>query len=264
MVINIDNIIFSVAHADNEELTEEPSLLPKVKKSDSNVVDYVTANDFSEFKTATTQQLAEKTSLFGIDTGNILIGSIILEVLLFVVLLILLKDGLGRLSKRLTKQDERIEALTHNAAQQKMFAPVTNWPAPPKPVVETQIFSAPRPIERMPEPRPITAEDKYKDFVKDFNALVGQSGINLKNARSDFMRKYNVQTFTCTNFEARMNEPVPAPVFDSANSVANPDYWAYEFESGVFAVVPNVKIYSDNHHTAGRSLYFKFHGGQNV
>lgn len=226
-----------------------------------------TGEQSSESQVATIQQqvtslqmeIGNRTSLFGIDTGNILVGSIILEVLLFVVLLIILKDGLGRLSKRLTKQDERIETLTRkieqlerNAAQQKQKMPeqVINSSVSPKLVVETQNFSEPRWIERPPEPRPITAEDKYKDFVKDFNALVGQSGINLKNARSDFMRKYNVQTFTCTNFEARMNEPVPAPVFDSANSIANPDYWAYEFESGIFSVVPNVKIYSDNHHTA--------------
>ena len=259
MVININNILFTVAHA-NSPANDNPTTDPGTNLLDKTVMEKPSTE--SQFATIQQQvkdlqtEMGNKTSFFGINNSNILVGSIIFEVLLFVVLIIL-KKGLGRLSKRLAKQNEKIENLTrkieqleHNAAQQKMSAPVTNWPAPPKPVVETQIFSAPRPIERMPEPRPITAEDKYKDFVKDFNALVGQSGINLKNARSDFMRKYNVQTFTCTNFEARMNEPVPAPVFDSANSVANPDYWAYEFESGVFAVVPNVKIYSDNHHTA--------------
>lgn len=258
MEINIDNILFSVAHANDEKPTEE--LLPKVKESDSNVDNKKTDGQSSESQFATVKQLNDKTSIFNIDTGNILVGSVVVELILFILIffaIIRLSNEQNRSSRMITKQKEKIEDLTRkveqlerNAAQQKMSAPVTNWSAPPKPVPETQTFSAPRPIERPPEPRPITAEDKYKDFVKDFNALVGQSGMNLKNARSDFMRKYNVQMFTCTNFEARMNEPVPAPVFDSANSLANPDYWAYEFESGVFAVVPNVKIYSDNHHTA--------------
>ena len=271
MVINLDNILFSVAHANNgnppagsspdDKHNENKNLIEEVEKNKTDE-----QSSKSQFETLQQQvtdlqtEIGNKTSLLGIDTGNILVGSVVVELILFILILFLilrLSNEQNRSSRMITKQKEKIEDLTRkveklerNAEQQKMSAPVTNWSAPPKPVPETQHFNAPRPIERPPEPRPLTAEDKYKDFVKDFNALVGQSGMNLKNARSDFMRKYNVQTFTCTNFEARMNEPVPAPIFDSANSAANPDYWAYEFESGVFAVVPNVKIYSDNHHTA--------------
>ena len=229
--------------------------------------DFVTTDKFAAFQKSTTQQIADQTSIFGVSTSDILVGSVVVE--LFLLLLIFcvanrLSSAQNRSSRVIDKQKEKIEELTRkverlerNAAQPKPLV-TTNWPAPPKPAPEIKNFIEPSPIERPPAPSPTerptvpppTTEDKYKDFVKDFNALVGQSGINLKNARNDFLRKYNVQTFTCTNFEARMNEPVPAPIFDSANSLATPDYWAYEFESGIFAVVPNVKIYSDNHHTA--------------
>ena len=239
----------------NETPTEQGQNIP-IPKKQSPEPQVATLQQVENLRT----ELGDKTSLFGINTGDLLAGSVVVELILFAVIFFLIylsNDEKKRLSRMIDKQKEKIEELTRkverlesNAAQQKISPPVTNWYAPPPPVPEIQRFSEPRPIEPQLEPRPITPANKYDNFVKDFNALAGQSGINLKNARNDFMRKYNVQTFTCTNFEARMNEPVPAPVFDSANALANPDYWAYEFATGVFAVVPKVKTYSDNYHTA--------------
>ena len=100
------------------------------------------------------------------------------------------------------------------------------------------------------QPRPVTQADKFSNFVQEFNSLAGQTGYDARKATDEFVKKFNIQAFNCTNFEARMSDPVPPPVFGSSTSLQNADYWAYEFENGVFAVVPRVKNYTDNHHTA--------------
>ena len=90
-------------------------------------------------------------------------------------------------------------------------------------------------------------EEKFKDFVKEFNAIANQGGYDAKKARDEFVQKYRVRAFNCTNFEARMNDPIPPPEFGEA---ANGEYWAIPFSDNSFFVFPNVKSYSDNHHTA--------------
>ena len=89
-----------------------------------------------------------------------------------------------------------------------------------------------------------------QNVVAVFNALSGQEGHNLKTSRDDFVRRYKVRAFNCTNFEARMNEPVPAPKFVEAPTAPSGEYWAVLLKDNVFAVFPNVKTYSDNHHSA--------------
>lgn len=89
-----------------------------------------------------------------------------------------------------------------------------------------------------------------QNVVAMFNALAEQEGHNLKTSRDDFVRKYKVRAFNCTNFEARMNEPVPPPKFVEAPTAPSGEYWAVLLKDNMFAVFPNVKTYSDNHHTA--------------
>lgn len=265
MAINLDGQIllaqpetFSEQNSPDDPNSSEEQPPISLPKSDSQQTDFVTAKEFTDFQNKTSQQLEDKTSLFGMNTGDILAGSIVFELLLIVIIFLCFRSNQKELSKRLKKQAEKIDDLTRNieqlernAERAKNIAPLVNQPAPPPFVVkEIPKFNAPRPIERVPESRPLTPEDKYKDFVRDFNTLAGQTGFDLKQSRNDFTQKYNIRTFSCVNFEARMNEPVPSPVFDSANSLSNPDYWAYEFTPGIFAVVPNVKTYSDNHHSA--------------
>ena len=63
------------------------------------------------------------------------------------------------------------------------------------------------------------------------------------------MAKYKIQGFNCKNTTERINNPTLAPVFETTKPVTDSDYWAYEVENDTFAVIPNVKNYTENHHT---------------
>ena len=45
-----------------------------------------------------------------------------------------------------------------------------------------------------------------------------------------------------------MNRPKLAPRFSEALSLASGDFWACNVEGNLFAVVPNLKTYTENHH----------------
>lgn len=96
-----------------------------------------------------------------------------------------------------------------------------------------------------PPPKP-SLEEKYAEFVQEFNALANLSGYDAKKANENFRQKYNIQSFVCTNAEMRVKSPPPPAEFgDNPNG----NYWAFEVESGIFAVVPKVKTYTANLHS---------------
>ncbi|MBQ6296192.1 MAG: rod shape-determining protein [Selenomonadaceae bacterium] len=87
-----------------------------------------------------------------------------------------------------------------------------------------------------------------ENFVNDFNALEKLRGFSGRQAREKFLRRYKVRAFTCANVEERMNNPKLAPKFSEASSVASGDFWACNVAENIFAVVPNLKTYTENHH----------------
>ena len=82
----------------------------------------------------------------------------------------------------------------------------------------------------------------------DFNALEKLSGFSARQARGKFLSRYKVRAISCANVEERMNRPKVAPKFSEAASIAGGDLWACEVEENIFAVVPNLKTYTENHH----------------
>ena len=101
-------------------------------------------------------------------------------------------------------------------------------------------------------------------FVNDFNALSKLSGFSGRQARERFLRRHKVKAFTCANVDERMNRPKLAPKFAEVASVASGDYWAYAVEGNLFAVVPNLKTYTENHHAErafGQIFESNFEGG---
>ena len=95
----------------------------------------------------------------------------------------------------------------------------------------------------------IESNEKYGEaFVNDFNALEKLSGYSARKAREKFLRRHKVRAFTCSNVEERMNRPKIAPTFSEATSVTGGDFWACAVEGNLFAVVPNLKNYTENHH----------------
>lgn len=101
-------------------------------------------------------------------------------------------------------------------------------------------------------------------FVNDFNALNKLSGFSARQAREKFIRRHKIRAFTCANVEDRMNRPKLAPTFAETTSIAGGDYWACAVEGNTFAVVPNLKTYTENHHAErafGQVFESNFEGG---
>ncbi|MBQ3441799.1 MAG: hypothetical protein IJG33_01000, partial [Selenomonadaceae bacterium] len=86
-----------------------------------------------------------------------------------------------------------------------------------------------------------------ENFVNDFNALEKLSGFSARQAREKFLRRYKIRAFNCANVEERMNNPKIAPKF-TESGIANGDFWACNVDGNIFAVVPNLKTYTENHH----------------
>ena len=87
-----------------------------------------------------------------------------------------------------------------------------------------------------------------ENFVNDFNALEKLSGFSARQAREKFLRRYKIRAFSCANVEERMNRPKLAPKFAETASVVSGDFWACAVDGNIFAVVPNLKTYTENHH----------------
>ena len=181
-------------------------------------------------------------------------------------------DGIKDLTKKNSAQNSEIEKLKSEVAElTNTVGILKNKNSASRqveedfelPTVRKIVGNYPSPEKANPQPRPIIQADKFSNFVQEFNALARQTGYEARQASDEFVRKFNIQAFNCINFEARMSDPVPPPVFGSSTSLQNADYWAYEFENGVYAVVPRVKNYTDNHHTArAMGEIFKSNFGQ--
>ena len=87
-----------------------------------------------------------------------------------------------------------------------------------------------------------------ESFITDFNALDKLSGFSSRQARMKFLARHKVRGFTCANVNERMNHPALEPKFTETSSAANGDFWASAIDGNTFAVVPNLKTYTENHH----------------
>ena len=227
--------------------------------------EFVTKEDLTAFKT----EIKAQTEIIGMETSTVVLVVAGIELLLLILVVICLirmsavksnyqkileqlnsvkdrnatlSDKVTRLEQRLAQQAERLEAA------ERAVREVKRPPEPARQVAPTfsaSTFSAPP-----PPPPPPNPEDDYKELVTEFNALAGKVGFALNEAKKEFVSKYKVCAFSCTNYEARMNEPIPPPIFKTMPDVQTADLWAYEFKPGVYAVVPNVKIYTGNVHSA--------------
>ena len=102
------------------------------------------------------------------------------------------------------------------------------------------------------------------NFVNDFNALEKLSGFSSRRAREKFLSRHKVRAFACVNVDERMNRPTVAPKFLETSSAAGGDFWACAVDGNIFAVVPNLKTYTENHHAErafGAVFESNFDGG---
>ena len=86
-------------------------------------------------------------------------------------------------------------------------------------------------------------------FVDEFNALNDLSGFDARNARRQFVEKFHVQAFSCSNYEYRMTHPDTPPEFQDESS-GKGTFWAIPSKEN-FSVVPNLKTYEEQYHLTG-------------
>ncbi|MBO4400676.1 MAG: hypothetical protein J5809_02395 [Selenomonadaceae bacterium] len=199
--------------------------------------------------------------LLGGYTDYALVGIGVVALVAFIFCIILAKSAARKESlERLRKSfSEREEENSNKIADlnRKIFAlenrlremqSEKKFPSAPQssPSNVIQLNKNTVPVYAPPEPPKPSLEDKYMEFVREFNALAELTGHPLKTATAEFRQKYNVQSFICTNAEMRVKSPMPPAEFgDNPNG----NYLAFEIESGIFAVVPKVKTYTANLHS---------------
>ena len=113
---------------------------------------------------------------------------------------------------------------------------------------------------------PAPSKPKNFDFLDKYNALLKMAGREKVFARSKFIKSYVAKAFDCKNFEMRMNEPMPPPIFKTLNSIFSGAYWAILLTGNQYAVLPNVDsyVYTENRHKAqamGEVFNSNFNGG---
>ena len=206
-------------------------------------------------------QVKSSEGLLGGYTDYALIGVGFVALITFVLCIVMVKSAarnemLERLRKSFSKREEensdkiaelnrKIFALESRLremqSERKIQAAPQNLPSN---VIQLNNNTVPV-YAPPPEPPKPSLEDKYAEFVREFNALADLSGYDAKKANENFRQKYNVQSFVCTNAEMRVKSPMPPAEFgDNPNG----NYLAFEIESGIFAVVPKVSSYTPNHH----------------
>lgn len=163
-----------------------------------------------------------------------------------------LQEQLSSAQNQLNKLEETIKFL-----ELKVQEPEANTttkfkaePYAPTKMINLQSTSINRIRQQSQYQQPNLQPSSEQGIVAEFNALAKQGGHNLKTSRDDFIKKYSIRAFNCANFEARMNEPVPAPNFVEISTAYSGEYWAVPLKGNSFAVFPNIRTYSDNHHTA--------------
>lgn len=251
----------------NENLIPEIQNTSETPKETESTV---TQKDLKEFQTQVDARLNalekpkdETENSFDSLAGYISIAAVFLS-LIAVIIAFLVKSKVSNqidgLTKKLNGRDGKVEELSKKISQlenevadlkkeihfqQRMTENNLTAPMPSEKIVLNKF---PPPEKKVVQPAP-PPKEKWFNFVQDFNSLSAQSGYDAKKASEEFLKNYSIQAFSCKNFEARVDLSSTEPQFGTT-SPQSADFWAYEFESGIFAVVPKAKNYTDNHHTA--------------
>ena len=219
-----------------------------------------------DLQTEIQAQIQTATAPLGNVTGYLTIGASVISVISILLLIIIKstlqskmnrimtlfnsqRDELGKVTDELKAAKNEIKTLKNRLETVELKAADVIKTAE----IRQQNYIAP-PVQI---PKKTSPEDKFKDFVSDFNALAGIRGNDQRKRRDDFLVKYKVKGFNCKNYNERMNNPSLEPEFETSTNAANCEYWAYEFSSNRFAVLPNVKSYNENYHVA-RAMGFVF------
>lgn len=230
----------------------------------SEPIETVAQKNFDEFKAITDKkftevqaQIAANDFPLGSVAGYISIAAVSLALVAIMLCIVLCKENSSRIDKmrenhsnQLKDADKKISDLRNKIADLERRVGELKFAQKNNSAVGEKII--PPPAKKIIEftPAQKVGGNKFDDFLNEFNALLKLDGqdVDLRRAVNEFIQKFKVRAFNCTNAELRVDEPIPPPKFEEAASARSGNYWAFEFEAGTFAVVPKIKNYNNNIH----------------
>ena len=139
-----------------------------------------------------------------------------------------LKDAVEKLLRRTEFLNERLSKL-----EQKIGA-AENLEVPRENVG----------VKNPPSAQIPTPQNKIS-MVDEYNSISNQG---ISESRDSFASKHKVVALTCTNAAERLNNMMLAPKFERAASVNSGEYWAVPLRENLYAVVPNIRVYTQSLH----------------
>ena len=246
---------------ESSNLVETAQNIPLQIPQIQNIKDEIKKDLQAEMQT----QIQTANSSLDNVTGYLAIGALAISVI-SILLLIIIKSSLqSRMNKLTTLFNMQRDELSKVTDELKVTKNEINRLKNHIENLEMKLSK----VEEIPERQPQSyvsppiqlkktpPEDKFKDFISDFNALKGVRGSEQIKLREEFLSKYKIKGFNCKNFNERMNNPSLEPEFETSQSPASCEYWAYEDSNETFVVLPNVKSYNENYHVA-RAMSFVF------
>ena len=225
-------------------------------------IEAVAQADFDAFKATADKKFAEIQAKvdaaadipLGSVAGYISVAAVSMALVAIMLCIVLCKENASRIDKmrenhsnQVRDTDKKISELKNKIAD--LERRVNDFKVAQAEKIVVEKIESP-PSKKIINFVPPEKTNKFDDFVNEFNALLSLSGQDADSRRAinDFIQKFSVRAFNCTNAEMRIDEPVPPPKFEEVTPVRSGNYWAFEFEAGTFAVVPKIKNYNNNIH----------------
>ena len=191
---------------------------PEVQKAFNELKTEV-KKDLKNLQTNVSKDVDGIINVVGVPVGYLTVASVFLNVILLITIAVTASKSLSK--KNDTKPPEKSIIIAHGYSR-----------------------PAPKSLEERCKP-------EYENFMREFNdfqrKLATMSPPDKHKAEMTFQKNHKIRTFKCGNVSARLRDPVPPPVF-AYDKPPEAIFWAYELPLGYYAVVPNVKNYSDNYH----------------
>ena len=163
------------------------------------------------------------------------------------------KNFKRELSQKLEKQDLKIELNRINQEINNLKRPMTSPISSinPQPISQNVARTIPVTSAITPSLSQIMM-GKSATFINECNNLFATDASEYRNARDTLIHNYKLKGLKCRNYTELTNNPDIDPEFESPadSQISTSDYFAFEFDSDTFAVVPNIRNYTENDHTS--------------
>ena len=264
----------------NSDNGEGTSLMADINLS--KVVKDEVQTQIKQYDSTVKQQINEATNVAGFSVSYFAVGALLLSLITLIICLVIKSNAqaqIDKLTKNLKERNKEISELKEiistldsekinkiesklKSLDQKIKLGNDNQSVQPSNnivIQKTNNYNSS--FNKYKEP---SLEEKCSEFINAFNSLSNINANEAVTAREDFAKKFKLKSFVCANSDMLINNPNLAPIFIEESDGGY--YWAYEIESGTYAVVPNVATYTEDLHSAramGKVFKSNFDYGKN-